>query len=272
MTAGKFVAAWCIAVVMVLSCSAAVQAKDYIIAPGDQLAIVIPEEPDFSGTAIVRPDGKITLSYIGEAEAAGKTPEQLSQELKDRLKQYFTDPQVKVAVAAPTNDAVFVIGGGVKSALFEIRTRRTLLELLAALGDLNTVDLAQARLIRDNREIARDFTTLYEQGNASANLPLAAHDIVFLPPAKDANVYVVGAVEKPATLTWHGGMTFLDAVLAVGGFNKFASPDSSRIVRTRDGKQETIPVKGEKLVEKGDMTQNIPLMRGDMIIVEESFF
>lgn len=263
-------------VFLVLLCLLAVHdtssAEDYTIGIGDQLAIIIPEEPEFSGTATVRPDGKITVNYLGETVAAGRTPQDLEAELNERLTDFFFDPEARVAVVAATNDSVYVIGGGVNSTLFEVRTHRNMLELLAAMGGLTTVDLDNARLIRGNETIPCDFVALYEHGNATANIPLKSHDIVFLPPARDANVYVVGAVENPVTIPWQGGMTFLDALLQAGGFNKFASPNCSKVVRSRKGQKQIIEVEAGDLVEDGDVAQNILLERGDMIIVEESFF
>jgi polysaccharide export outer membrane protein len=73
-------------------------------------------------------------------------------------------------------------------------------------------------------------------------------------------------------LPYRDGMTVLDAILAVGGLGNFAAGDRARIVRAEDGKQTEIKIKLEKLVNNGDMSQNLKLRPGDVLVVPESRF
>jgi polysaccharide export outer membrane protein len=87
-----------------------------------------------------------------------------------------------------------------------------------------------------------------------------------------SQVKVTGQVKAPQALPYHEGMTVLDAVLAAGGLTDFAAPNRTKLVRTVDGKQQEIKVRLGKLLDGGDMSQNIALRPGDVLLVPQSRF
>jgi len=87
-----------------------------------------------------------------------------------------------------------------------------------------------------------------------------------------SQVKVTGQVKTPQALPFHDGMTVLDAVLAVGGLTDFAAGNRARVVRTAGGKEQEIKIRLDKLLEKGDMSQNIALQPGDVLLVPQSRF
>ena len=86
--------------------------KTYVIGPEDVLYIKVWRENDFTGPAGVRPDGKITMSLIGDVQAAGLTPERLAAQLKQALSDLIKNPDVTVTVAQ-VNSKRFTIQGEV---------------------------------------------------------------------------------------------------------------------------------------------------------------
>jgi polysaccharide export outer membrane protein len=87
-----------------------------------------------------------------------------------------------------------------------------------------------------------------------------------------SQVRVIGQVKSPKALPYRDGMTVLDAVLEVGGLGQFAAGNRTKLVRTENGKSTEIKVKLEALVEHGDMTQNLALKPGDVLVVPETRF
>jgi polysaccharide biosynthesis/export protein len=87
-----------------------------------------------------------------------------------------------------------------------------------------------------------------------------------------SQVKVTGQVKNPEALPYHEGMTVLDAVLAVGGVTDFAAGNRARVVRTTDGKVQEIKIRLDRLLEKGDMSQNIALRPGDVLLIPQSRF
>jgi polysaccharide export outer membrane protein len=87
-----------------------------------------------------------------------------------------------------------------------------------------------------------------------------------------SQVRVLGQVAAPQAVPYREGMTVLDAVLAVGGLGEFAAGNRGKIVRVIGGKQQEIKVRIGDLVNKGDVSQNVPLRPGDVLVVPESRF
>ncbi len=87
-----------------------------------------------------------------------------------------------------------------------------------------------------------------------------------------SEVKVTGQVKNPKALPYHEGITVLDVVLACGGLTDFAAGNRAKVVRIVDGKQQEINVRLNKLLEGGDMSQNIALRPGDVLLVPQSRF
>lgn len=96
--------------------------------------------------------------------------------------------------------------------------------------------------------------------------------IVTQPASVFSQVKVIGQVAHPEAIAFRKGMTVLDAVLAVGGLTEYAAGNRARIVRTVNGSETDIPVHLGALVNNGDMSQNLPLQPGDVLVVPESRF
>jgi len=247
-------------------------AKDYKISSGDKIVISVAGEPDYQTDAVVRPDGKIPVRSLGDVDATDLTVEELKDRITGKLKEYIRQPIVTVTLTSMGNSKVFVTGGGVKPVTVDAGQFHTLLPLLTGLGDTSAVDMRNATLTRDGKEIKKDFSKLLA-GDVSQDIPLMGGDAVNLPSqASNRGVYVTGAVNAPKMVTYREGMTLLEAILEAGGFSKFASPNDTKIVRQADGQKQTIAVKAKRLIKDGDMAQNVVLQGGDLIIVEESFF
>ncbi len=83
---------------------------DYDIQPGDVLTVSVWKEDGLQAEVLVRPDGGISFPLVGDISAAGKTVQQLSALISERLKKYIPDPVVTVSTKALTGNTVYVIG------------------------------------------------------------------------------------------------------------------------------------------------------------------
>ena len=96
--------------------------------------------------------------------------------------------------------------------------------------------------------------------------------IVSNPMGAYSQVKVIGQVKSPQNVAFREGMTVLDAVLAVGGVTDFGAPGRTKVVRKSGDKTEEIPVKLDRVLEKGELKYNIALRAGDVVVVPESRF
>ena len=85
-----------------------------------------------------------------------------------------------------------------------------------------------------------------------------------------SEVRVVGEVQRPQAVPYRSGMTVLDVVLAVGGLNPYAAGNRAKLIRKENGANTDIRVKLEDLLNDGDMSQNVAVKPGDVLVVPQS--
>lgn len=85
-------------------------------------------------------------------------------------------------------------------------------------------------------------------------------------------VRVIGEATNPSAINYTENMTLLDLMIAVGGLTEFASGNNAKLVRVIDGQQTTYEINIESLIKDGDITQNIDMLPGDIIIIPEAWF
>lgn len=87
-------------------------------------------------------------------------------------------------------------------------------------------------------------------------------------------IRIVGATERPAAIPYRANMTLLDAMIAVGGLSEYAAGDRARLVRTdrESGRQREYDLRIARLLRRGDVSANVRLEPGDVIIIPESMF
>lgn len=179
---------------------------------------------------------------------------------------------VTVIVEQINNNRVYVFGGGVRSGIYNIDRKTTLLQLLCQIGDLSNADLHNSYVERKGKKIKKDFYKLFIEGDTKEDITIKPDDVIFIPALTEKNVYVVGAVNTPRFIVYREGLTVLEAILEAGGFNKFAKENDTIIYRKEQGKEKAIPVRLKDLIKDGDLTQNIKLKPGDYIVVKEGIF
>ncbi len=243
--------------------------KEYIISKGDMLTIGVWGEPELSTSAVVRPDGKISLATIGDMTVVGLTTRALRNRITSSLTELLFNPQVYVAVNEFPSNNMIVYGPGTASAVVPLRGKTTLLQILSSLNPTFTADLSQAYLERDGQKIASNFEDLYRKGiGEESDLEVLASDRLFIPLKSNFIVYIEGAVNSPTSLPLTDGMTVLQAIHQAGGFSRFADPNDTIITRNN----ERIIVRLSDLIDDGDMSQNILLQGGDLVVVDTSWF
>jgi polysaccharide export outer membrane protein len=85
-------------------------------------------------------------------------------------------------------------------------------------------------------------------------------------------IRVIGQAARPQAMPYRHGMSLMDVLIATGGLSEFAAGNKASIVRNVDDKQQKIAVRLDDLLKKGDISANIPMHPGDILIIPESFF
>jgi polysaccharide export outer membrane protein len=84
--------------------------KEYVLAPGDQMEVVVRRVPEVSHSVIIRPDGNISLPLLQDVAAAGLTPRELNEKLTNLFSQRLTNPEVNVIPFQVRQSMVYVVG------------------------------------------------------------------------------------------------------------------------------------------------------------------
>ena len=85
-------------------------------------------------------------------------------------------------------------------------------------------------------------------------------------------VRVVGEAAKPQAILYRADLSLLDVMIEVGGLTEFADGNRATLIRAVDGVQNEYRVRLDDLLREGDISANVYLRPGDVLIVPESFF
>lgn len=88
----------------------------------------------------------------------------------------------------------------------------------------------------------------------------------------DEQIRIVGEATSPQSMLYRDDMSLLDVMIAVGGVTDFADGDSAIIVRIEDGQQVQYGVRIDSLIRDGDISANVDMQPGDILIIPESWY
>ena len=90
--------------------------------------------------------------------------------------------------------------------------------------------------------------------------------------AFNEQIRVVGEASDPRALLYNDSMTVLDVMIQVGGLTDFADGNKTTIIRMENGQQKQFNVRLEDLIKDGDITANVDMRPGDIMIIPEAWF
>jgi polysaccharide export outer membrane protein len=110
--------------------------REYVITPGDLLAIRVYNQEGMSGRPRVRADGKISLPFLNDVQAAGLTTTALADSVASRLKDFVVNPIVSVSLEEARPFEVYVVGQVARPGRYAMDASGTVLQGIAAAGGL----------------------------------------------------------------------------------------------------------------------------------------
>lgn len=84
-------------------------------------------------------------------------------------------------------------------------------------------------------------------------------------------IKVIGAAMVPQSLPYKNGMALLDVIIAVGGLNEFADGNKAKIVRYQGENKIEMAVRIEDLIQQGDLSSNVKMLPGDVLVIPEAW-
>jgi polysaccharide export outer membrane protein len=130
-------------------------------------------------------------------------------------------------------------------------------------------------LVEDMQAVGKTPTELARDIEAELGEYLRSPEvnIIVATPGASNQVQVIGEVRAPASVPYRADLRVLDVLVAVGGLDEFAAGNRARIVRRNSaGETSECRVRLSDLVQDGDVSQNVRMLPGDVIVVPEARF
>jgi protein involved in polysaccharide export with SLBB domain/capsular polysaccharide biosynthesis protein len=216
--------------------------KNLTLGPGDVLSFALYGEPTLARIeTAIGPDGRISYLEAQDVIASGLTVDGLRQRMDDALGKYRRSPRTIVTPVSYHSKKYYVLGKVVQRGVYTLDRPTTVLEALARAKGIESgqvdydivdvADLQRAFLMRQNKRIPIDFEKLFGSGDLSQNVQIEPGDYLYFPSADVKQVYVLGEVALPGSVTYRPDLTMLGAISSRGGFDAAAYKSHVLVVR-----------------------------------------
>jgi polysaccharide biosynthesis/export protein len=206
----------------------ALDTKDYTLGPGDQIRIVVFQNPDLTLDTRVGESGSITYPLIGSVDVGGLPLGKAEQKIAAALKKgtFVKEPQVNIVLVQVRGNQVSVLGQVNRPGRFPLETFNSRVsEMLAMAGGIqggigpnaggaDRIVVTGARSGKPFRKEI-DIAQMYLENKPTEDIEVAAGDVIFVPSAPV--YYIYGEVQRPGSFRIERGMTVQQALAQGGG-------------------------------------------------------
>lgn len=250
--------------------------REYLIGPGDSLNLKVWGRPEVSAPNMtVGPDGIITVPRIGFIRTAGRTRTSVADEILEKLKQFYSDPEITFSILSYKNNKAFVLGRVENPGVVNFPGEGTLLEALSIAGGYSTeaedTYLTRCAIIRGTDTIIWiDLNDLLQNGNMALNAKIMNNDVIFIPESQSELVYVMGEVRVPGAYNMTGRLTIMDSLMLAGGPTDDAETTTIYLIRKGGEKQGAVrEINLKHLLTTADFSRNYIMEDDDVLYVTE---
>jgi polysaccharide biosynthesis/export protein len=159
----------------------------YYIGPEDVLDINVWRNKDLSKVVMVRPDGRISLPLLGDVQASGLSPAELTADINRRLKEFVESPAVSVMVKEVNSYSIFVLGQVANPSRYFLKSKTTLLQAITLAGgftseaDRTRIAILRWQGPRTEIKLTVNYIDIVLKDGASDNLILRPGDTIVVP-------------------------------------------------------------------------------------------
>ena len=252
-----------------LAAPPAVSTEAYIVGPEDVIEVQVWDNKDLHHVGFVRPDGKISMPLAGELQAAGRSVQELQDELTKIYSKTVKEPVVTVIIRDIKSRPVYFVGGFGRPGPLQLTRDINLLQALSLIGGV-TGDGEKGYLLRGDKRIPLDFKQMLTKAEVGVELRLEVGDTFVVPAAE--NVYLQGEVRGPGVVKYTQDLTLVKAIIQVGGVTQMAAPGRVDILRKDGEKRVRIRVDLDNMLRAPEKNPDIPLRPEDIVFVPQRFF
>jgi len=214
----------------------------YKIGSGDRFNISVYGEPELSiKGGIVKPDGTLTVSMIGDVKVSGMSINAAMKKISNRLKRYMQQPIVSLIPSEFRAQSYTILGKINKPGNYPVHETSKVLDTIADAGGFsigifkdNTIELADlehAFIRRGTEVLPVDFIELVRKGNPLHNIALEDKDYIYIPSALNTEIYMLGEVQHSGYFGYKERMTLTQLISHAGGYTDKGNINQVAIIR-----------------------------------------
>lgn len=259
-------------IVEALTLEKAVDPDEYIVGPGDKMAISFWEEYS-TQEVIVTPEGSILIPQVGSVKVSGLTLSKAKKIIKDELLKKYEKPRITITLTGLRKFKVSVTGSVEQPGTYSAFAHERISEVIGKAGGF-TDSSSQRNIIvrRDNgTELKADMGKFLSIGDKSKNPYALDGDVIYVPVIEDtiSHYGIYGAVKAPGEYEYGVGDSLLDLINLAHGLTSDANLSLAEIIRFNPDNQTTttIPVSLGELLTEQKRELNLPLKRDDRIFI-----
>lgn len=167
--------------------------REQVLGPFDQVSVDVFGLPELSRTVIIDRSGRVALPLIGSLEASGRTPQQLSDSIQQRLREnHVREPRVAVNVTQVVSQVVTVDGAVRTPGIYPVTGRMTLMRAIARAQGAGEF-ARENHVIVFRRVGGRDMAALYDlraiRAGMYADPEIFANDVVLVSESRARRLF-----------------------------------------------------------------------------------
>lgn len=192
--------------------------SDYVVGPGDEIALRIWGMVEFDSRLTVDRNGQVAIPRVGVVNVAGLKASQLEGALRNQVGQYLKNFQLNATMGRLRSIQVFVVGQARKPGAYTVSSLSSLVSVLfESGGPAPSGSMRKVQLKRDGKVISTlDLYKFITEGDKTADAHLLPGDVIVIPPA-GPRVALIGALTNPAVYELSHREEPLSQVLNYGG-------------------------------------------------------
>ena len=265
--------------------------SQYLVGPRDILNITVWGHPELTIPAgqfrsaetagnVVGEDGTFFYPFAGVVQAAGRTVEDIREELTKKLSIYIEKVQLDVRVAAYRSQRVYVVGEIEKPGVYLVKDiPLTVLEAINNAGGVTPEsDLRNITLTRKDKAYSINLLNLYEGGDLSQNVLLQHGDVLNVPDNVFNKIFILGENTigqrfrgRPRSVKMNKARMTLTEALSEGGGVVQETADAARIFvfRSSTGKSEIFHLDAQS-PDVFILAERFPMQPRDVVFVDRA--
>mgnify|MGYP001438273634 CR=1 FL=1 len=256
----------------------AINADDYILGPGDGLAVFLQKVNTVTLSLSVLPDGTVIIPEVGAVSVNNQTITQAKKSIEKKVKETLKVQSIDISLMEMRTFKVHILGAVRKPGTLTATPADRLHELIDRAGGLTTQSSMRKIQIRRNAKetLMSDLQRFYSFGDKQNNPFLQGGDIVYVPFSQNDNaIRVSGEVNEPVAFEYVEGDKVSDALSFAGWTTYVANTDSVEVYRY-NGKISTLVASintsnwNDKTIDtRGKYEGDLELQSGDKIFVRK---